>query len=140
MAELKTKPTDDDVDAFLASIGDEQKLADSLVLRDLMEEVSGAPAKMWGSSIIGFDTYHYIYKSGREGDWMVAGFSPRKANLTVYIMGGFDAHQDLLAHLGRHTTSKGCLYIKRLSDIDLAVLRELIEKSVKYVKSGQLLL
>ena len=140
MAELKTKPTEDDVDAFLATIDDEQKRTDCLVLRKFFEDITGAPAKMWGSSIIGFDTYHYKYKSGREGDWMVAGFSPRKASLTLYIMDGYDTYQDLLAKLGKHTTAKSCLYIKRLDDIDLSVLRELVTRSVKRVKSSDFLL
>lgn len=140
MAELKTQPTDVDVDAFLDSITDDQKLADSLVLRDLMEEITGDPARMWGSSIIGFGTYHYRYKSGREGDWMVTGFSPRKTQLTIYIMDGYGQYQELLARLGKAKTAKSCLYIKKLEDVDTHVLRELIATSVKRVKSGDFLL
>jgi hypothetical protein len=145
MAELKTKETDESVDKFLTGLDDEQKIKDSLVLRELMEDITGAPAKMWGSSIIGFDTYHYKYKSGREGDWPLAAFSPRKQTLTIYMLPGFDGDTEagdynpapLLEKLGEYTTSKGCLYVKRLSDIDQAVLRKLIEMSVKHVKSGK---
>jgi hypothetical protein len=140
MAELKTQQNDADVDAFLASIEDEQKREDSKVLRQLMADVTKAPAKMWGSSIVGFDTFHYKGKSGREGDWIVIGFSPRKANLTLYIMDGYDNYQELLGRLGKHSTAKSCLYIKKLTDIDMAVLRELVERSVKRVKSDDFML
>jgi hypothetical protein len=140
MTELKTQPTDADVDAFLASLPDDRVRQDCQTLRQLMEDITGAPAKMWGSSIMGFGTYHYKYKSGREGDWMVTGFSPRKANLTIYIMNGYSDYQGLLAKLGKHTTAKSCLYIKKLSDVDLNVLRELITRSVKHVTSGDFLL
>lgn len=140
MAEPKTKQNDASVDEFLDSISDVQKREDSKKLRQLMEEVTGAPAKMWGSSIVGFDTYHYRYKSGREGDWMVTGFSPRKHALTIYIMDLFDASPDLLSGLGTYTAGKGCLYINTLADVDLAILRQLLAASVKRVKSGEFLL
>jgi len=95
----------------------------------MMRKATGRNAKMWGDSIIGFGEYHYKYASGREGDWMRIGFSPRKQNLTIYIMDGFEKYESLLAKLGKHKTSKACLYFKRLSDIDTQVLRKLIEKS-----------
>ncbi len=142
MAEPKTKPNDADVDAFLDTITDAQKRADSQQLCALFEEITNEPAKMWGSSIVGFGTYHYKYKSGREGDWPIVAFSPRKNAITLYIMDSykFDAHQDLLDKLGPHKTSKACLYIKRLSDVDEEILRQLISESVRHVKSGDFLL
>jgi hypothetical protein len=96
-----------------------------------MEEVTGHKPKMWGPSIVGFGSYHYKYDSGREGDWMVTGFSPRKKDLTLYIMMGFEKHQDLMKQLGKHSTGKSCLYIKRLSDIHMPTLKKLIKTSVK---------
>lgn len=141
MAELKTKESDASVDEFLESIEDEQKRGDAKKLRTLMEEVTGTPAKMWGGNIIGFDTYHYKYASGREGDWMVTGFSPRKNNLTLYLMDSyeFDAHKDSLAKLGKYKTGKSCLYIGSLADVDMVVLRGLITNSVKRIKTGKFL-
>lgn len=136
MAELKTQETDADVSKFLAGIADEQKRQDSQALRKLFEEVTGRPAKMWGSSIVGFGRYSYKYASGREGEWLATGFSPRKANLTIYIMDNFDNHQDLLARIGKATTAKSCLYIKKLADVDMDVLKELIKRSYANVKSG----
>jgi uncharacterized protein DUF1801 len=138
MVELKTKENNASVDAFLDGIADEQKREDSKKLRKLFEEITGDPAKMWGGSIVGFGTYHYKYKSGREGDWMVTGFSPRKNALTLYIMDLFDSSSDLLAELGDYKTGKGCLYIKKLEDVDVDTLRELVTRSVKRVKSGML--
>lgn len=130
MSELKTKKNNASVQAFIASIEDDQKRKDSQALLALFIEVTGEEPKMWGDSIIGVGQYHYTYKgTGREGDWMLTGFSPRKQNLTVYIMPGFAKYQDLLKKLGKHTTSVSCLYIKRLSDIDLTVLRELLKDS-----------
>lgn len=140
MAELKTKPTDANVQAFLASITDEQKRKDAEAICKLMQEVTGEPPKMWGSGIVGFGTYHYKYKSGREGDWMVTAFSPRKASLTLYIMDLHGNYEADLTRLGKHMASKGCLYIKRLDDIDLDVLRGILKTSVKNVKSGDFLL
>ena len=98
-----------------------------------MEEVTGEKAVMWGDSIVGFGTYHYVYASGREGDWPVTGFAPRKQALTLYIMSGFDQYDELLARLGKHSTGKSCLYIKRLSDVDVDVLRELVAESVAHM-------
>ena len=134
MAELKTKPTDEDVTAFLDGVEDEKKRQDSYTVLALMEEVTGEEAKMWGGSMIGFGSYHYKYESGREGDWFLTGFSPRKRNLTLYIMGGFDAYIRLLAGLGKYTTGKSCLYINNLADVETAVLRELVEASVTHMK------
>src|SRR3712207_263697 len=131
MTELKTQPTGQDVEQFLNGITDEQKRRDSFTILALMQEVTGAEPKMWGSSIVGFGDQHYKYASGREGDWFLTGFSPRKQNLTLYISGGFDRHAELLQALGKHSIGKGCLYIKRLADIDLAALKELVRQSVE---------
>jgi hypothetical protein len=130
MAELKTRPTDAGVDAFLQSVPDERKRQDSYALLQLLQEVTGEPPRMWGDSIVGFGDYHYAYASGREGDWFVAGFSPRKQNLTLYVMGGFEPHAELLAKLGKYKTGKGCLYINKLQDVNPAVLRDLLAASV----------
>jgi hypothetical protein len=124
-----TVPTGIDVEGFLGTLEDEQKRQDSITLRDLMASTTGEEARMWGSSIIGFGSYHYRYESGHEGDAPAVSFSPRKANLTLYITGGFEEHEDTLARLGKHKLGKGCLYIKRLADVDKDVLRELIRKS-----------
>ena len=134
MAENKTTPNDQDVEQFLNSIADEQKRKDSFTLLELMKQVTGMEPRMWGSSIVGFGSYHYKYESGREGDAILAGFSPRKQNLTLYHMGSFEQSNDLLKRLGKHTTGKGCLYIKRLDDVDLPTLKRLIEESVEHVK------
>ncbi len=130
MAELKTIPTKLSVDNFLKGITDEDKRADCYQILKMMEVATKSRAKMWGTSIIGFGDYHYVYKSGREGDWFIAGFSPRKQNLTLYSMGGFHQFEDLLKRLGKYSTGKGCLYINRLGDVDKKVLKELITKSV----------
>lgn len=131
MAELKTAPTKASVAKFVAAVEDEARRADCAVLMEMMERVTGATPVMWGPSIVGFGSYHYRYASGREGDWMLAGFSPRKRDLTVYVMAGFQGKEKLLARLGRHKTSAGgCLYLKRLADVDLAVLEELVRDSV----------
>ena len=130
MAELKTKLNDGSVEDFLNAVEDEEKRKDSFELLKMMGEISGEPAKMWGKDIVGFGTYHYVYASGREGDWMLSGFSPRKASLSIYLMAGFDQLGDELTALGKHKSSKGCLYVKRLSDIDVKVLRKMIKKSI----------
>ena len=135
MAELKTKPSDASVEAFLDRIDDERKRQDSYTILTIMQEVTGAKAKMWGDSIVGFGSYHYKYASGREADWMLVGFSPRKQNLTLYIMSGFEQYDDLLQRLGKHSTGKGCLYIKKLQDVDLATLRELVRRSAEHMAS-----
>lgn len=128
-AQNKTKETEASVDSFLANVKDEQKKADCLALKIMMERVTGSTAKMWGTSIVGFGTYHYKYESGREGDFMKVGFSPRAQNLTVYIMTGFDRYEALMDELGKHKTGKSCLYIKKLADIHLEVLEELVKES-----------
>ncbi len=130
MAELKTKPIDQDVEEFLASIDDAQKQADSRTITALMQEITGAPPKMWGANIVGFGDKHYRYASGREGDWFIVGFSPRKQNLTLYLTYGYEEHTDLLERLGKHSVGKACLYLKRLSGVDQDVLRELIQRAV----------
>jgi hypothetical protein len=130
MAELKTKPTDASVDDFIKDIADERKRQDSRTILDLMKEVSGYEPRMWGDSIIGFGVEHYKYTSGREGDWPVIGFSPRKQNLTLYLMYGFEKHSDLLEKLGKHKIGKACLYINKLSDIDMPTLKQLVERSL----------
>ena len=129
MAELKTKKTNADVDAFLDTITDQKRREDCRAVVDLMADVTGEPPTMWGSAIIGFGSYHYRYASGREGDWMATGVSPRKQNLTVYIMSGFPRHDALMRKLGRYTTGKSCLYIKKLEDVDTGVLGELVRES-----------
>jgi hypothetical protein len=130
MAELKTKQTDASVEAFLNGIPDENKRGDAFTIQALMRKASGAEAKMWGASIIGFGNTHLKYASGRELDWFVIGFSPRKQDLTLYLnLGGMQA-ADLLQKLGKHKTGKGCLYLRRLSEVDLEVLEALIERSV----------
>ena len=138
MAELKTKQNEGDVEAFLNGIADERKREDSFKILNLMKEVTQSKPSMWGDSIVGFGSYHYKYASGREGDWFVAGFSPRKQNLTLYIMSGFDDYKELLGKLGKHKTGKSCLYIKRLDDIHMGVLRELVSKSVEHMERTNL--
>ena len=133
MTESKTLENDGDVDAFLAAVTPEVRRRDALVLRALMERVTGRPARMWGPSIVGFGRYHYRYASGREGDMAAAGFSPRKAATTVYLVDGFDAYADDLARLGPHSTGASCLYLKRLDDVDLGVLEEIVRRSYAVV-------
>ena len=135
MAELKTKLNDASVTDFLKGIKDGEKRADSFEILKMMQQITKQGPKMWGSSIIGFGNYHYKYESGREGDWFVTGFSPRKQNLTLYVMGGFKLHTDLLEKLGRHKTGVGCLYINKLEDVDVKVLKELIKHSIKTAKA-----
>jgi len=125
-------PTSADVDAFLAAVPDENRRADAHAVLDLMRSVTGESPVMWGPSIVGFGSYHYRYESGRTGDAPLAGFSPRKANLVVYLVGGFeDRYPKLLEQLGPHKTGKACLYLKRLGDVDVDVLRQLIERSMR---------
>jgi len=133
MAELKTRQNSASVTAFLGAIEDKQQRVDAKKLSKMMREATGSRARMWGTSIVGFGTYHYVYASGREGDWPIVGYSPRKQNLSVYIMSGFSGSEKLLAKLGKHKTGKSCLYIKRLADVDESVLRQLIDKSVKFI-------
>ena len=134
MAELKTKQTNASVKDFLNQIPDEERRKDCIAVAKIMEEITGTKPKMWGPSIVGFGSYHYKYESGREGDWMITGFSPRKKDLTLYIMMGFEKHPELMKQLGKHSTGKSCLYIKRLSDIHLPTLKKLIKQSVKQLQ------
>lgn len=136
MTELKTKPNDNSVQDFLNAIDDTNKRTDSFRIKEIMEKVTGETAKMWGPSIIGFGTYHYRYSSGREGDWMLTGFSPRKQALTIYLMSGNEHFAEERNELGKHSVGKSCLYIKKLSDINESVLTEMIEKSIKIVKKA----
>jgi Domain of unknown function (DU1801) len=131
MAELKTSVNNASVTKFLKNIKDPDRRRDCLMVMDLMKKVTGAKPKMWGSSIVGFGSYHYVYESGREGDWFLTGFSPRKQNLTLYIMSGFRKYESLLKKLGKHRTGKSCLYINGLDEIDLPTLPSLITESVK---------
>jgi len=133
VSDPKTRPTDDSVEAFLNSVEDDKKREDAFALLRLMKEVTGEEPTMWGDSIVGFGSYHYRYASGREGDWFLTGFSPRKRNLTLYIMAGFDEYDDLLEGLGKYKTGKSCLYLNRLEDVDVQVLRELVRRSAEHV-------
>lgn len=126
----KTVPTDVPVANFLATVADPVRRADCTVLQQLMEAATGERAQMWGDAIVGCATYRYVYASGHGGDWPVVAFSPRKNDLTVYLMQGFERQAELLQRLGRHKTGKVCLYLKRLADVDVDVLRQLIELSV----------
>lgn len=129
MAELKTQRNAQSVEAFLEKVLDEQRRVDSFALLKMMKEITGREAEMWGDSIVGFGHVHYKYESGREGDWFTVGFSPRKQNLTLYMMMGFSRFEELLGKLGKHKTGKSCLYIQKLSDINQDVLREMIALS-----------
>ena len=133
-AVLKTAPRAASVEAFLKQVPDEARRADCLALVKLMKKVTRADPKMWGPSIVGFGSYHYKYESGREGDWFLTGFSPRKQDLTLYIMAGFIEYEALLAKLGKHKHGKSCLYVKRLADLDMRVLEKLVVASVKGVR------
>ncbi len=136
MSELKTKVNTASVEKFLNSVAAEQARKDCYEILKIMKQVTKEEPKMWGASIVGFGSYHYKGASGREGDWMLTGFSPRKQNLTLYLMGGFEAHKDLLKKLGKYKTSVGCLYIKKLEDVDKKVLKELVTESVKRMKKA----
>jgi len=134
LAQNKTVPTDQNVEQFINAIEDERKRNDSFALVELMQEVTGMEPRMWGSSIVGFGSYHYKYDSGREGDSPLAAFSPRKANLTIYNMGSLAERDDLLKQLGKHAISGSCLHIKRLDDVDLPTLKTLVEESINHIK------
>ncbi len=130
MAELKTKETDEDVMVFLERAAEGVRREDCLTVLQLMREVTGEEPRMWGSSIIGFGRYWYSHRDGERKEWFVTGFSPRKQDLTLYVMTGFDQSQEILSRLGKYKTGKACLYLKKLKDVDPIVLRELVEKSV----------
>ena len=134
MSKLKTTQNEADVNAFLDAVENPRRRADARQVLDVIQAVTGEPPKMWGSSIVGFGSYHYRYASGREGDWPVVGFSPRKQNLVIYIMPGFSDYGDLLGKLGKYRTGKSCLYVNKLDDVDLELLEQLVRESVKEMK------
>jgi Domain of unknown function (DU1801) len=133
MAELKTKLNNASVDKFLQGFP-ENTQKDCYAILEMMKKATKTDPKMWGTSIIGFGDYHYKYESGREGDFFMIGFSPRKQNLTLYLNSGFNEYGSLLEKLGKHSISKSCLYIKKLDDVDTKVLKELVTKSAKAMK------
>jgi hypothetical protein len=135
MADNKTRPTGSSVTSFMNAISDRQMRSDAKKVAAMMRRATGNRARMWGPSIVGYGSYHYRYESGREGDYMITGFSPRKQALTVYIMPGFSHFDKMMAKLGKYKTGKSCLYIKRLVDVDEAVLEELIRESVSYMRA-----
>lgn len=136
VAENKTKPSRASVTSFINGIEDEQKRRDARKVAAMMRSATGSRARMWGANIVGFGEYHYKYESGREGDFMITGFSPRKQALTVYVIPGFKHFESLMSKLGKYRTGKSCLYIKRLSDIDENVLQRLITRSVNYMRKN----
>ncbi len=136
MAKVKTAQNSQSVLDFIGNVENEQRKADSLVLLETFKKVSGKEPMMWGDSMIGFGSYHYKYKSGREGEWFLAGFSPRKQSLTIYIMGGLSHHEESLKHLGKYKQSKGCLYVNKLADIDMETLKGIISKSIKVIQEA----
>ena len=133
MAELKTRENDASVEEFLGRTAEGSRRDECATLVQLMQAATGVAPKMWGGSIVGFGKYRYRYESGREGEWPVIGFSPRKTDLTLYIMPGFERFDELMGRLGKFRTGKSCLYVKKLENVDLAVLRELIEASVAHM-------
>ena len=135
MADNKTRPTRASVTAFMTAIRDPEMRTDAKKVAAMMRRATGKRARMWGPSIVGYGSYHYRYASGREGDYMITGFSPRRQALTIYIMPGFDRFQGPMSKLGKFTTGKSCLYIKRLADVDETVLERLIDESVKYMRA-----
>lgn len=136
MAENKTKPIKASVTSFINSIENEQRRRDAKKVAAMMREATGSRAKMWGANIVGYGTYHYKYESGREGDFLITGFSPRKQALTLYIIPGFNQFESLMSKLGKYKTGKSCLYIKRLSDVDEKILKRLIVGSVKHMRKN----
>ncbi len=132
MAEPKTTKNDASVTAFLEAVEPERRRTDAIALDKLFRKVTGHQPKMWGPSIVGYGEYHYVYASGREGDWMLTGFSPRKTALTLYIMAGFTQYDSLMERLGKHKTGKSCLYVNKLDDVDQDVLAELIAASAAH--------
>jgi len=134
MAENKTKPTEASVESYLAAIGDEARRKDCEALAQLMAKATKQPPTMWGTSIVGFGSYHYKYDSGHEGDSCLVGFSSRKDAISVYLLGCFPEREELLSKLGKHKSGKGCLYVRKLSDVDLKVLEQLVVGSVAEVK------
>jgi hypothetical protein len=135
--ENKTQPTTDDVNAFLETVENPQQKADCQTLLALMSEITGQPAVLWGANMIGFGQYHYRYATGREGNMFMVGFSPRKQNTTLYFSSGAEQFPDLLAKLGKYKTGKSCLYVKKLADVDQAVLEQMIQQSYEYQQQQQ---
>ena len=135
-AELKTRATAASVNEFIDAIPDESRRKECRTIIQIMRAATGAAPRMWGSSVVGFGDHHYKYASGREGDWFVVGFSPRKSQLTLYLSSGTDRHRPLLRRLGPHGTGVGCLYVKRLADVDLDVLKAIVEEAVSLKKSA----
>lgn len=135
MAEPKTKKTDASVAAFLDAVADPRRREDARAVLALMKRITGEEPKMWGPSIVGFGSYTYTYASGQTGDWPIAGFSPRKQALTLYLMPGFEKDADLMKRLGKHKTGKSCLYLNRLADVDAGVLEELVRRSVERMRN-----
>lgn len=135
MADMKTTQSDASVTKFIKSVPDETKRNDCLALIEIMRAITNEEPKMWGASIVGFGKYHYKYASGREGDFFWTGFSPRKANLTLYIMAGFERYDELMKSLGKYKTGSSCLYVKSLDDVHLPTLKKLIRESVKYIST-----
>lgn len=140
MAELKTKVNTASVDEFIATVAEEQKRSDSKVLVKMMREISGCEAEMWGGSIIGFGRHNYKYESGREGEWFLCGFSPRKQTMSVYVMGSSKEIEEMISRLGKHKRSKGCLYFKRLADLEVELLKKVIQASVERIKGNKIML
>ena len=134
MAELKTKQTNASVEDFLKKVEDEKKRKDAFEILEFIKKITGEKPKMWGPGIIGFGTFRLKYPNGREIDWMLTGFSPRKQNLTIYIMTGFDHYEEMLQKLGKYKTGKSCLYIKKLEDIDKDVLADMIRSSIDFLR------
>jgi hypothetical protein len=132
VAENKTQENDSDVMQFINEIDDPTKRQDCVALVELMGEITNAEPRMWGVNIVGFGKQHYKYESGREGDWFIVGFSPRKQNLTLYLSYGFEQHGELLAKLGKHSMGKACLYIKTLAQVDMAMLEELVRRAARH--------
>lgn len=135
MAENKTQATSNSVAEFLDKVENPERKQDCQTIVAIMQQITGEQPVLWGPSIVGFGKYHYKYASGREGDFIVTGFSPRKQNLSLYIMAGFDQYDELLAKLGKYKTGKSCLYIKSLKEVDIDVLKELISASVTYMRN-----
>lgn len=136
MAAPKTRQNNASVSDFLSSIEDPQRRQDARTVMALMQKITGERPRMWGTSIIGYGSYRYRYASGQEGDWPLTGLSPRKQALTLYIMSGFQGSESLMKKLGKYRTGKACLYVKRLEDVDLETLEQLIAKSVRHKRSG----
>lgn len=135
MSELKTRPTDQNVSRFIDAVEPDQKRQDCWTIVEMMREITGAEPVMWGASIVGFGTYTSVNTTNKPADWPITGFSPRKANLTLYVMQGFSDHDAPLTRLGKHSTGKSCLYIKKLADIDLVVLKEIVSRSVAHMRA-----